>query len=253
MRMLRIHLISGPRNISTALMYSFAQRQDTVVVDEPFYGYYLANTGIDHPGREEILRHMSADPAAIIEEVVFKEYPAELVFFKNMAKHLVGVQPHGAAPFFEKLANVFLIREPASLIASFARVVPRVTEEEIGLKHAAALFRELYEKGRQPLVLNSDILLENPSLILEKLCTALGITFTEQMLQWEAGPRPEDGVWAKYWYANVHKSTGFQQRTARPDVFPEQYQPLLAEVQPYFQYLNQFAIKPDNYAATIQS
>lgn len=251
--MLRIHLISGPRNISTALMYSFAQRQDTVVVDEPFYGHYLARTGIDHPGREEILQHMPADPAAIIEEVVFKEYPAEIVFFKNMAKHLVGVPPRDTAPFFDKLANVFLIREPASLIASFARVVPRVTAAEIGLKHAATLFRALHDKGRQPLVLNSDILLDNPPLILKMLCAALGIAFDEQMLQWEAGPRPEDGVWAKYWYANVHRSTGFEQRKGRADVFPEQYQPLLAEVLPYFQYLNQFAIKPDSYATTIQS
>ncbi|MBW3546240.1 MAG: sulfotransferase family protein [Bacteroidetes bacterium] len=253
MRMLKIHLISGPRNISTALMYSFAQRQDTVVVDEPFYGYYLAYTGIDHPGRAEILQRMPTDPAAIIQEVIFKDYPADVVFFKNMAKHLVGTQPDGAAPFFEKLANVFLIREPASLIASFARVVPEVTEAEIGLKHAATLFRQLNEWGTQPLVLNSDILLANPPLILEKLCGALGIAFDEQMLRWKAGPRPEDGVWAKYWYANVHKSTGFQQRTTRPDAFPEQYQSLLDEVQPYFQYLNQFAIKPDNYAATIQS
>ena len=47
-----INLISGPRNLSTALMYSFSQRPDTVVIDEPFYAHYLVTTGIDHPSRE---------------------------------------------------------------------------------------------------------------------------------------------------------------------------------------------------------
>ncbi len=244
----RIHLISGPRNISTALMYSFAQRQDTVVVDEPFYGYYLQYSGVDHPGREEIIATMLPDPADVVKDVIFKDYPAGIVFFKNMAKHLVGMDTQ----FCEKLSNLFLIREPASLITSFAKVVPEVTESEIGLKHAWELFSALKEKGYHPTVLNSDILLENPPLILTKLCVALGIPFDENMLQWQPGPRPEDGSWAKYWYANVHNSTGFQRREAAVEAaVPVQYEPLLKEVLPYFQHLNQYAIKPDNYAAKI--
>ena len=40
-----ISLWSGPRNVSTALMYSFAQRSDTQVIDEPLYAHYLQHTG----------------------------------------------------------------------------------------------------------------------------------------------------------------------------------------------------------------
>ena len=245
--MRRIHLISGPRNISTALMYSFAQRKDTVVVDEPFYGHYLAHTGIDHPGRAEVLTSMHTRPEEVIEEVIFKDYGSELVFFKNMAKHLLGFD----YSFYEQLDNVFLIRDPARLIVSFAKVVPEVVESEIGLKHEHALFKRLQEKGKKPLVLNSDILLKNPALILKKLCAALQIPADENMLRWKPGARPEDGVWAPYWYANVHKSAGFQPYQETNEKFPEQYSALLEEVQPYFDYLNQYALKPDEHASEI--
>lgn len=248
--MRRIHLISGPRNISTALMYSFAQRRDTVVVDEPFYGYYLASTGIDHPGRDEVLRSMRTNPQSVIEEIIFGDYDAEVVFFKNMAKHLLGVN----SEFCEQLHNVFLIRDPARLISSFAKVVPALDESEIGLKHACTLFEELQQKGNNPLVLNSDIVLQNPGLVLGKLCAALGISFEESMLHWEPGPRPEDGIWAQYWYGNVHKSSGFQPPPAEPASIPPQYRDLLDEVGPYYAYLNQFAISLDtDHASTIQS
>ena len=245
--MRRIHLISGPRNISTALMYSFAQRKDTVVIDEPFYGFYLTHSGPDHPGREEILSSMRSSPEKVIEEVVFKEYDRELVFLKNMAKHLSGFD----YSFYEELENVFLIRDPVRLITSFAKVVPEIEESELGLKHEYALFKRLKEKGKNPIVLNSDILLRNPPLILARLCAALHIPYDENMLSWKAGARPEDGIWAPYWYANVHRSAGFQPYQPPSEEFPGQYRPLLEEVQPYFNYLNQFAIKPSEHASEI--
>lgn len=237
--MRRIHLISGPRNISTALMYSFAQRKDTVVVDEPFYGHYLKYSGADHPGRNEILSSMRTNPEEILKEVIFSEYDAEIVFFKNMAKHLSGFD----YSFYEKLDNLFLIRDPARLITSFAKVVPQLKETELGYKHEYLLFKALQEKGNNPVVLNSDILLRDPPLMLEKLCAALNISYDKNMLKWKPGPRSEDGIWAPYWYSNVHKSAGFQPYQPATEAFPRQHEKLLEEVQPYFNYLNEFAIK----------
>jgi len=54
---------ASPRNISTAMMYSFAQRKDVVVVDEPFYAYYLKNVNpkTSHPGKTEILNSQSSN------------------------------------------------------------------------------------------------------------------------------------------------------------------------------------------------
>jgi hypothetical protein len=247
--MQRIHLISGPRNLSTALMYSFAQRSDTRVVDEPFYAHYLQHTGLQHPGREAVLASQSHDALQVIREVIFGDYPTPVVFFKNMAKHLQGFD----YSFYEALQNVFLIRDPARLIASFARVVPQLDESEIGLQQACHLFDQLRQKGHQPLVLNSDLLLQNPPRVLQKLCIALGIPFDAAMLKWPAGPRPEDGVWAPYWYAGLHRSTGFGPPPSdSPDV-PEKWKDLLQEVNPYYLHLNQFAISPESDASTVQS
>ena len=56
-----ICLWSGPRNVSTALMYSFAQLDDIDVVDEPLYAHYLRGSGRDHPGRDDVLASQEAD------------------------------------------------------------------------------------------------------------------------------------------------------------------------------------------------
>ena len=48
---IRIAMWSGPRNISTAMMRSFENREDTFVIDEPFYAFYLSHSGFNHPGK----------------------------------------------------------------------------------------------------------------------------------------------------------------------------------------------------------
>src|ERR687883_192922 len=60
---LKLSVWSGPRNVSTALMYSFRQRPDTLVVDEPLYGHYLRVTSADHPGGGGSPPHPSATRA----------------------------------------------------------------------------------------------------------------------------------------------------------------------------------------------
>jgi hypothetical protein len=233
-----IQLISGPRNISTALMYSFAQREDMSVVDEPMYAHYLYTTGITHPGQELIIKSQSLDPQQVIRDVIFGKYPTDHVFIKNMSKHMLGID----LGYCDRTQNVFLIRDPERLIASFAKVIDHPDESEIGLKASWKLFNELSSSS---IVLNSDYVLENPKSILSQLCERMGIPFDENMLSWKPGPIPEDGVWAPYWYRSVHKSTGFLAPGSGERKVPNHLQPLLAEVMPYFEKLNQFALKPE--------
>ena len=61
---MRLAMWSGPRNLSTAMMYSFAARRDCAIWDEPFYGAYLRKTGLSHPMREEILDSCENDENA---------------------------------------------------------------------------------------------------------------------------------------------------------------------------------------------
>lgn len=238
--MKRIHLISGPRNISTALMYSFANRPDTKVVDEPFYAYYLkTHPEIDHPGKDETLKSQSTELDSIISEVVFKQYENQVFFIKNMAHHLDGID----WTFLNQLTNVFLIRNPQQLIASFAQVIPNPTMLDIGLELEKDIFDYLLENGTTPIVLDSNHILTDPKTVLGNLCKKIDIPFHESMLKWEAGPIGEDGVWAKYWYANVHKSTGFQKQKTSERPFPSHLGGLLEEAMMHYNYLSQHSIK----------
>ena len=66
----RICLWSGPRNVSTAMMYSFAQRDDTLVVDETLYSFYLCNSKAKdcHPGASEIIASQENEALSIPTE-----------------------------------------------------------------------------------------------------------------------------------------------------------------------------------------
>ncbi|MCB0795933.1 MAG: sulfotransferase family protein [Flavobacteriales bacterium] len=235
---MRIHLISTPRNVSTALMYSFAQRRDTRVVDEPFYAYYLERSGAQHPGRTEVL---SAMPIAIEEimDQLDREDDREHLFMKGMGHHLDGVPIELLAEW----TSLFFIRDPKQLIASFAQVIPDPTMRDIGSEMLVTLHSALRKAGGRTLVLDSADLVREPEGTLAALCTELGMPFDRAMLQWRAGPRPEDGIWAKYWYANVHRTNGFMAQPTSQRELPEQCRPLYEAALPYFEELRQYAIR----------
>lgn len=237
---IRINVWSGPRNISTALMYSFAQRPDTTVVDEPLYGYYLSHFPAReyHPGAEEVIATMENDGTKAIKNVILGNYETPVVFFKNMTHHL----PELDWSFMEETVNVLLTRDPYDMLPSYAKNVDAPSMTDVGYAAHIELLDYLRSIGQEPPVLEAKQVLLNPRKVLSELCGRIGIPFDERMLSWEAGPRPEDGSWAKYWYANVHQSTGFQPYKAKNEPFPAKLRPLLAECQPYYEQLAALAI-----------
>lgn len=237
--MQRISLWSGPRNVSTALMYSFAERSDTVVIDEPFYAHYLKVTGANHPGREEVLSDQAVDQEKIVEEILFAEYEKPVLFIKNMAHHLEGL----GRDFLPRLTNIFLIRDPAEMLPSLIKKIPDPVMRDTAYEHQHELYRELRNRGENPLVIDSAELLKDPKYVLNKVCEKLDIPFEESMLSWEPGPRPEDGIWAQYWYRNVHRSSGFKPYEPKNEAVPDRLQPLLAECLRYYRMLYENAIK----------
>lgn len=238
---LRINLWSGPRNVSTALMYSFAQRPDTRVVDEPLYGHYLKVTGAPHPGAEEVMAAMDTDGERVVRRVILGPCDRPILFLKQMAKHLVGLD----RAFLAATANVLLIRDPVEMLPSFSRQVPEPTLEETALADQTELADELTGRGQEPPVLDAEELLRDPPGVLRELCHRLGIDFDEGMLSWPPGPRPEDGVWAPHWYENVHRSTGFAPYRPKTAPFPERLEPLLAQCRPHYERLRARAIQAE--------
>ncbi len=242
-----INLISGPRNVSTALMYSFAQREDTRVKDEPFYGYYLRLTGLIHPGRKRIMNSMSNDIDEVTNDLLSQNHNDQIIFVKNMAHHHINVD----IDFLRAVRNVFLIRNPAELLVSFAKVIKDLSIDDIGVKKSWELYHQLTEVGQSPIVLDSGELLKEPALMLANLCKAIGISFDQKMLTWPAGSRNEDGVWADYWYHNVHKSTGFIKSQPKEVEVPTELKTVCKEATTYYNELVRVSIKYN--ATTIQS
>jgi hypothetical protein len=236
---LKLSVWSGPRNVSTALMYAFRQRPDTLVVDEPLYGHYLEVTRADHPGEDEVLAAMDTDGERVVREVLLGPCERPVHFFKNMAHHLEGLD----RGFLGGLTNVLLTRDPAEMLPSLARQLPNPTLRDTGLLYQTEILDHLLGEGLEPVVLDAKQLLLNPPGVLRGACDRLGIPFHESMLRWPAGPKPEDGVWAKHWYANVHASTGFSSYKPRTGDFPERLRPLLEESAPLYERLKRYAIQ----------
>lgn len=230
---------SGPRNISTALMYSFAQRKDTKVVDEPLYAYYLKFSNADHPGKDDIIAGMESDSSVVIRELAAGEYETEIVFFKQMAHHLAGLDLN----FLKDFVNILLIRNPAQIINSFAKVIPEFTISDIGIKKQFEIYEYLCSLNKKPVIIDSGEITKNPEAVLNKLCTALDIPFDSAMLKWNSGPKKEDGIWAKYWYENVHKSTGFEKQPSDNSVLDKRFIGLYEECIPYYEKLFSESIK----------
>jgi hypothetical protein len=235
----RIAMWSGPRNISTAMMRSWGNRPDCVVVDEPFYAYYLSRTGLDHPGRADILRSQPADWLTVAEQLATGPLPVGITvqYQKHMTHHLLPEVDRGS---LDRLRHAFLIRDPAQMLLSYARVRGEPTLEDLGLPQQV----ELYERFGGPVVDARDVL-QQPEHMLRALCAALDVGFDPAMLSWPAGRRETDGVWAPHWYDQVWRSTGFAAyRPATEDV-PDRLAPLLARCQPYYDRMAAVRIIPE--------
>lgn len=237
----RINIWSSPRNISTAFMYAFAQRADTTVFDEPLYAHYLTKTDTDteHPGTLEILDSQENSGERVVKNLILGNCPTDIVFFKQMTHHLI----HLNEDFLFKTKNILLIRDPRRIIASYAKVIANPKMHDIGIQKQYELFQKLAESKNIAAVVDARQLLLNPRKVLKILCQKLDIPFDEKMLSWKAGARPEDGVWAKYWYANVHQSTGFQPYVEKTVTLPDRLEFLAKDCQHYYDYLFNHAIK----------
>lgn len=236
---LRINSWSGPRNVSTALMRSFHQRQDTRVVDEPLYGYYLATTGAPHPGRDELVKILETDARTIVEGTILGPCDRDFLFMKQMVHHLT---PELDLDFLERCVNILLIRDPAEVIASLVNQLPQPTLRDVGLERQVRLFDDLRAKGQEPPVIDARLLLLDPEPVLRKLCDRIGLSWDARMLSWPAGPIPEDGPWDRYWYDNVQTSTGFQPYRPSTKVVPASCAELLSECRRYYDELINHAI-----------
>jgi hypothetical protein len=239
----RIAMWSGPRNISTALMRAWENRDDCVVWDEPLYGYYLATTGILHPGAAEVIADQGSDADQIIARCCGAIPDGKQIFYqKHMTLHLL---PELDRSWLASLTNCFLIREPEAVIASYAAVRSDATLADIGFIQQAELFDEVLQMtGKPPLVIDSREFLLEPRVMLEAICARLEIDFVPAMLNWPSGARTSDGVWAKYWYDSVLQSTGFAAHREKVYALSVKDREIASAARPYYEKLFQQRLRP---------
>jgi len=208
-RELRIAMWSGPRNISTALMRSFENRSDSFVTDEPFYAYFLKESGEDHPGRKEIIQSQSSDWDTVASELIGSIPQGKTIWYqKHMAHHIFN---YSNLDWIDSVFNCFLIRDPKEVICSYVKRFNLVDHKQLGYSQQLQIFEKIKTKtDKLPVVINAKDVLEHPEKILKKLCKILKIKFSRNMLDWPSGKRDTDGIWAPHWYSEVEKTTSFQ-------------------------------------------
>jgi hypothetical protein len=229
-----IAMWSGPRNISTAMMYSFGNRPDCVAWDEPFYAFSLVKHGNDHPMREAIIAANDSNWDSLVAKCLTPA--AKPVFYqKHMTHHMLKGYDRS---WIASLTNAFLIREPERVLASYTKKWQDVTLRDIGFVEQAEIFAMVADRlGRAPPVADTDDILKDPRGALTRLCAALAIPFDEAMLSWPRGPKPFDGVWAPHWYNAVWSSTGFAKPPTETPALPPGLQRIADEARPYFERL----------------
>jgi len=233
-----INLWSGPRNISTAMMYAFSQRKDVRVFDEPLYAHYLRVTGLNHPGREEVLAAQNNDGDAVMDNFLFDNFTRPVLFLKQMTHHLVDIDLR----FLEQSKNIILIRDPKKVLHSYGKVIEQPTLEDIGIKQSFELFEYLQKLQLHNIVVDADTILKNPEAALKTICVSCDIPFLPVMLSWAPGPKKADGVWAKYWYENVHASSGFQEYQEEEIHLLSNLQKVYETAVPFYEKLKKHAI-----------
>ncbi|MBI2718166.1 MAG: HAD family hydrolase [Rhizobiales bacterium] len=230
---------SGPRNISTAMMYSFGNRPDFTCWDEPFYAFALVHHGNDHPMRDEIIAGNDSDWERLVTRCLAPT-PTLHFYQKHMTHHMLRGFDRA---WILKLTNAFLIRHPARVLASYAKKWSEVSLRDIGFVEQAEIFDSVaHQLGKAPAVIDADDVLADPRGILTALCAACGIAFDPAMLAWPPGPKPFDGNWARHWYNAAWASTGFARPESAAAELPPALARIAAEALPYYEKIRRYRL-----------
>jgi hypothetical protein len=242
MKTTTVAMWSGPRTISTAMMYAFGNRPDCEAWDEPFYAFSLKTLGNDHPMREEIIAKNQSDWDRLVARCTAGPAPPKTLFYqKHMTHHML---PGYDRSWILEVTNAFLIRAPERVLASYAQKWSDVSLRAIGFVEQTEIFDMVSDRlGRAPPVIDADDVLADPRATLGALCAACGIAFSESMLRWPQGPKPFDGIWAKHWYNAVWQSTGFARSADPPAALPDPLRRIADEARPFYERLARYRMR----------
>ncbi|OUW79721.1 MAG: hypothetical protein CBD77_02140 [bacterium TMED217] len=238
---MKIACWSGPRNISTALMRSWSSREDLFISDEPFYAYYLKEQQLKHPMYQEIIDHYPNKYGDVVADLTSEiPFGKKHWYQKHMAHHLINLNN---IHWIKSFQNCILIRHPKDVINSYVKKNILKNVDELGYPQQYKIINYLDSIGKKFIVIDSNILLNNPEKILSKWCSSIDLEFDISMLKWEKGNHPQDGIWWKHWYDNVIKTTGFKKKSPNEDLLYQKYQLIYNQSLDYYNDMYDMAIK----------
>ncbi len=237
---MNIFMWSGPRNISTALMRSFENRDDTQVIDEPFYAYYLHKTKKNHPMKNEIIKKYLINEEKIINLIMKKpEKDKKIYYQKHMTHHILDITQ---IDWIYNGVNCFLIRDPLEVINSYSKKNSLETSYDIGYPSLLKIFNKLKLSNKETVVINSKDLLNSPKKVLKKLCNKINIDFDNKMINWPKGARSTDGIWSSVWYESVKKSSNFGKYVKNTEPLPSKFKYIYDECLEIYNLINKYKI-----------
>lgn len=218
------------------MMRAWGNRDDTVVIDEPFYAYYLKATGIEHPDADEVIASGETDWRKVVAHLTGQITNGKRIFFqKQMTHHLL---PEIDREWLAAVTNCFLIRDPREVINSYIKKRADPAVEDLGFVQQAEIFDLVRKRTTAvPPVVDARDVLQNPEGTLRLVCKAVGVEFSKSMLSWPSGLRDTDGIWARHWYGEVAKSTSFQPYDPTPSEVPARLHEIYQQCCEYYQRL----------------
>ena len=167
-KQIKIAMWSGPRNISTTMMRSFGNRDDTFTLDEPFYGHFLTKSKTKHPGYKNIIKNTECNWENIVNNIC-TDIPnnKRICYQKQMSQHKL---PNENIKWIKNVTNCFLVRDPKDVILSYAKIYEDMTPELLGFPQLFEIFNYTCDINSSiPTVINSTDILMNPKNMLTKL------------------------------------------------------------------------------------
>jgi len=236
---MNIAMWSGPRNLSTAMMRSFANRSDTQhVLDEPLYASYLHRTKKNHAMYDEVISSQEIDYSIVTQACANNTH--HICFQKHMVQHIDFDQEND---WILGLNNFFLIRKPELVIPSFLIKFPDGDFEDLGFKQQIDIFNYIkHQTNKTPVVVDATDIRNNPTKLLPRLCKKLSIEWEDTMLSWKPGLKKYDGVWAKHWYHSVEKSDSFKPEETSKASLSYKAKQLVEQASIYYQQISKYKI-----------
>lgn len=195
-------LWSAPRSRSTAFFRAVLERGDVLALHEPFCNI------VDHGGTEIGDRTVRDHPALIAE--LWRRAEDSVVFFKDTTDYDYEAV-FADRRFLADARHTFLLRRPEEIVASFHALKPDMADREVGVEMLHRLHEAVRAAGGEPVVVDSDDLLDAPEATMRAWCAAVGLPPRDDALSWKAGGREE---WRRSsrWHRDVESSRGFERR-----------------------------------------